>query len=256
MHVNLGIALADSADLDGALREFTEAIRLQPENGMAHHNRGRVLADMNRDAEAKLELEKAVRLKGNEAEWWSVLGELARKMGDKEEASRALRRAAELEPNDAKRQYALGQALSEAGDTNGAVAAWRRATALQPEYAAALYALSRALARTDPTRSKELQARVLRLQELQRATDDAQAIGNDALNEAAANHWSAAIAGLKKAIDRCGECSVRPQLHKNLGLVYCRSGDLEDGKSELLLADTLLPGDADIAKALQLLNPE
>jgi Flp pilus assembly protein TadD len=211
---------------------------------------------MNRDAEAMLELEKAVQLKSDEAEWWSVLGALARKMGDKKESARALRSAAELAPKDARRQYELGQALLEAGDRESAVAQWRRALALQPEYADALYALSRALARTDATESKELQTRFTKLQELQRATDDAQAMGNDALNKAAAGDWSTAIVGLKKAIDRCGECSVRPQLHKNLGLVYCRSGDLKDGKSELLQADKWLPGDADIAKALQFLKSE
>ena len=177
-------------------------------------------------------------------------------MGEKKEAARALRRAAELEPKDARRQYALGQVLFEVGSTGSAVAAWRRAVALQPGYADALYALSRALARTDPTESIELQARFMKLQELQRATDDAQAMGNDALNAAAAGDSAKAIAGLKEAIERCGECSVRPQLHKNLGLVYCRSGDLKDGKSELQQADKLLPGDADIARALQLLKSE
>jgi tetratricopeptide (TPR) repeat protein len=209
---------------------------------------------MNRDAEAKVELEKAVQLKDDEAEWWSVLGALARKMGEKDEALRALRKAVALEPKNARRQYALGQALREGGDIDGAVAAWRSAVALQPAYADALYALSRALAGTKPAESRELQSRFMNLQTQQRATDDAQTIGNNALNAAAAGEWAAAISQLKKAIDRCGECSVRPQLHKDLGLVYCRSGDLKNGESELLEADKLLPGDADIAKALQIIR--
>jgi len=166
-----------------------------------------------------------------------------------------LRRAAELEPKNARRHYALGQALFEAGNTDGAVAAWRRAVALQPGYADALYSLSRALARTDPAESKELQVRFMKLQELQSAADDAEAMGNDALN-AAAGDPAKAIAGLKAAIERCGECSVRWQLHKNLGLVYCRSGDLKNGKSELLQADKMLPGDANIARALKLLKSQ
>jgi tetratricopeptide (TPR) repeat protein len=175
-------------------------------------------------------------------------------MGEKDEALRALRKAVELEPKNAKRQYAMGEALREAGDLDSAVAAWRLAIALQPEYTDALYALSRAVARTEPVESKELQARFMKLQTLQRATDEAQAIGNGALNAAAVGDWATAVAQLKKAIDRCGECSVRPQLHKNLGLVYCQSGDLKNGESELLEADKFLPGDADIAKALQIIR--
>jgi len=61
-HVNLGIALADSTDLSGALSEFSEAVRLAPSNGTAHYNRGRVLGEMNRDTEAKTELERAASL--------------------------------------------------------------------------------------------------------------------------------------------------------------------------------------------------
>jgi hypothetical protein len=161
---------------------------------------------MNRDREAKIELEEAVQLKDDEAEWWSALGALAWKMGEKDEALRALRKAVALEPKNAKRQYAFGQALREGGDIDGAVAAWRSAVALQPAYA--LYALSRALATTEPAESKELQSRLMNLQTQQRATDDAQTIGNVALNAAAAGDWAMAISQLKKAIDRCGECSV------------------------------------------------
>jgi tetratricopeptide (TPR) repeat protein len=209
---------------------------------------------MNRDDEAKAEEEKAVRLKGDEAEWWATLGALARKMGEKSESVRALRKAVEIEPKNAERHYALGQALREAGDGYGAIVEWRSAVDLQPEYAAALYALSRALASTNPGESKELQARFMRLQTLQRATDEAQMIGNDALRSSARGDWAAAISELKLAIERCGGCNAQAQLHKNLGLTYCQSGDLKNGEMELLEADKLMPNDADIAKALQILR--
>jgi tetratricopeptide (TPR) repeat protein len=175
-------------------------------------------------------------------------------MGEKDEALRALRKAVALEPSNAKRQYAIGQVLRETGDMDGAVAAWRSAVTLQPEYTDALYALSRVLARTEMEESKELQARFMKLQTQQRATDDAQMIGAAALAAAAAGDWATSISQLKRAIDRCGECIVRPQLHKNLALVYCRSGDLKNGESELLEAEKLLPGDVDIAKALQIIR--
>ena len=42
-HLNLGIALADHLDLEGAMKEFTEAARLKPDSAAAHYNRGRSL---------------------------------------------------------------------------------------------------------------------------------------------------------------------------------------------------------------------
>jgi len=112
---------------------------------------------------------------------------------------------------------------------------------IQPEYGPALYALSRALAHERPEESKELQARFLKLQSMQRTIDQVHMTANDPLNQAARGNVQASISGLKAAMLQCGNCSAAPQLHKDLGLVYCKSGDLQNGESELLLADKLMP---------------
>ena len=57
------------------------------------------------------------------------------------------------------------------------------------------------------------------------------------------------------ATEACGKCSVLPQLHKDLGLIYCHSGDYKNGRVELLVAQKLSPGDEDVQKALRLLEP-
>jgi Flp pilus assembly protein TadD len=59
---------------------------------------------------------------------------------------------------------------------------------------------------------------------------------------------------LKEAIEVCGECQTRGELHKNLGLVYCRSGELKKGESELRTALTLIPGDPDVLQALKVIE--
>ena len=51
--MNLGFALADLFDLNGALAEFSEAIRLDPNNAVAHYNKGRVLLDLQHNARGK-----------------------------------------------------------------------------------------------------------------------------------------------------------------------------------------------------------
>jgi hypothetical protein len=99
-----------------------------------------------------------------------------------------------------------------------------------------------------------MQARLRDLVLLERATDESQTIGNDALNAASAGDWSGAIAQLRIAIEKCGECSAGPLLHKDLGLVYCRSGDLRNGERELLEAKKIMPDDRDIVRALEIIG--
>ena len=94
----------------------------------------------------------------------------------------------------------------------------------------------------------------MELLSLERATDDSQTIGNNALRAAASGDWPQAIAQLHAAIEKCGECDARAQLHKDLGLVYCQSGDLKNGESELLEAKKLIPADKDIARALEMIG--
>jgi len=125
----------------------------------------------------------------------------------------------------------LGQALQESGDAKGAISEWREVLTIQPEYGPALYALSRALAHERPEESKELQARFLKLQSMQRTIDQVHMTANDALNQAARGNFQASISGLKAAMLQCGDCSAAPQLHKDLGLVYCKSGICKMGRA-------------------------
>jgi hypothetical protein len=43
-------------------------------------------------------------------------------------------------------------------------------------------------------------------------------------------------------------------LHKDLGLIYCRSGDTKNGLAELLEAQKLTPADPDVAQAIRMLG--
>jgi Flp pilus assembly protein TadD len=109
--------------------------------------------------------------------------------------------------------------------------------------------------KSNPEEAKQLQARFQALQAQQHIMDRAQTLGNFALTSADAHDWPQAIAHLKEALEVCGNCSALPQLHKDLGLIYCHSGDYTNGRRELLQAQKLSPGDQDVAKALQLLQP-
>jgi hypothetical protein len=53
---------------------------------------------------------------------------------------------------------------------------------------------------------------------------------------AEAHDWPQAISRLKEGVALCTNCGALPLLHNNLGLIYCRSGELKNGRSELLIA--------------------
>jgi tetratricopeptide (TPR) repeat protein len=253
-HLNLGIAMADQFDLNGALAEFTRAVQLDANNAQAHYNRGRALLDLQRGAEARPELEVATRLDPTLAEAWYLLGLIARQAGDTEQAVTAFRKSLAANSDSPETLYMLGQELQRKGDFRGARQMWEKAIEIRPQYSQAIYSLSRLLAKTDPEQASKLQARFEKLQSDQHIMDRAQSLGNFALASADAHDWQQAIAQLKEAIAVCGECSARPQLHKDLGLIYCHSGSLSDGRAELLEARKLAPGDQDVEKALRLLD--
>ena len=253
-HLNLGIALADQFHLNDALAEFTEAVRLAPNSAVAHYNRGRVLLDLQRNQEAKPELEAATNLNPKSTESWYLLGLIARQSGDTDAAIRQFSQAADLKPDYADARYMLGRELLHKGDSAGAIEQWRKAIEIQPDYGEALYNLARLLTKSNPEDAKRLQTRFDNLQAQKHVMDRAQTLGNFALASADAHDWPQAIAQLKEGIELCKDCSALPLLHKDLGLIYCRSGELKNGRAELLAAQKLSPADPDVARALQILD--
>jgi tetratricopeptide (TPR) repeat protein len=255
-HLNLGVALANQFNLNGALQEFSEAVSLEPNSSAAHYNRGGVLFDLQRNEEAESELETAIRSDPSYADAWYLLGMIARHSGNTDQSIRYFEKAAALDPDNAYTLNMLGQELLRNGDAAGAIEQWRKAIEIQPHYNEALYNLAGLLMKSDPAEAKRLHARFESLQEQQHIMDRAQTLGNFALASANARDWPQAISQLKDALKACGACTALPLLHKNLGLIYCRAGDLRNGRAELLAAQKLSPEDVDIESTLQLLKSQ
>jgi Flp pilus assembly protein TadD len=75
-------------------------------------------------------------------------------------------------------------------------------------------------------------------------------LGNFALEAANAQNWPQAMQQMNEAIQLCGSCPEGAHLHRNLGLFYERTGNLEEAEKELHSALALAPNDADTQKAL------
>jgi tetratricopeptide (TPR) repeat protein len=162
-----------------------------------------------------------------------------------------LKKSAELDPKSPDTLFVLGQELLHAGDRDGAIVQWRKVIELNPEHGEALYNLSRQLGKSDPEEAKSMQARFETLQAQRQIMDRAQTLGNFALSSAAAHDWPDAISQLKEGIQVCGSCTALAQLHKDLGIIYLHSGDVQNGLDELQEAKKLTPTDPDIDKAIR-----
>jgi serine/threonine protein kinase/Tfp pilus assembly protein PilF len=122
---NLGNALQDRGDLDGAMACYEEALRLDPAFARGHFNMGIVLRDKGQLDAAIAACRKSLDLPSAYAH--SQLGYLLMKKGDREGAKAAFNAAIRLDPKDPEPHYHLGLALHEQGDTDGAIEAYRKA---------------------------------------------------------------------------------------------------------------------------------
>jgi tetratricopeptide (TPR) repeat protein len=97
-------------------------------------------------------------------------------------------------------------------------------------------------------------ARFQALERSRHLSDRVQLLNNFALEAASARNWPQAVEQLQEALKLCEQCKQLPVLHRNLGLIYARRGDLEHAKGELRLALGANPQDADAANALRILD--
>jgi tetratricopeptide (TPR) repeat protein len=249
--LNLGIALADQYDLQGALKEFSEAIRVAPNFAPAYYNKGRVLYDLDHKKEALPFLETACRLQPN---YPLALYLFALVLGASPRAVEVLDRLVAIDPENADAHYLLGQDLMRAGKTHEAIEHWETAVRLDPQNLSSLYNLARALAKANDPQANAYRERFEALQKTQQLSDRVQTLNNFALEAANAHNWPQAIEQLQEAIKTCGQCQQLPVLHRNLGLIYARKGDVRQGERELESTLQINPKDSDAQQALRALQ--
>jgi tetratricopeptide (TPR) repeat protein len=252
-HLDLALALADSYNLPRALVETTEAVRLAPQSGVAHFYRGRVLYDQGNTTQAQPEFETATQLVPQMPEPRYFLALIDKQEGKFSLAAGLLEQTVKLQPGNVMAWYLLGQCYEQQSQTEKAVAAWRRAIAIAPNFSQALFALARATRSSDPAESGQFMARYAEIQKQRRILDQAGTLANNGVVAASAHDWSEATRQLNAAITECGDCAMKADLRKRLGLIHCQAGDLNQGEKELLAAKALKPSDPEIQHALQLI---
>jgi tetratricopeptide (TPR) repeat protein len=136
---NLGYCLTrlQAPQWDEAIRYYTAAVALRPENVMAHDNLGIALAQKGRLDEAIAEFREAIHLKPDYAETHYNLGVALRAKGQVDDAIAKFREAIRHKPDYVEAHYNLGVALQAKGQVDDAIAAYREAIRHKTDFAEA-----------------------------------------------------------------------------------------------------------------------
>ncbi len=147
---NLGVALQNNGQLNEAIPEYREAIRLKEDYAEAHVQLGDALAGKGRLDEAIAEYRAAVRIKKDFPEAHDNLGRALLDQGRLEEAIPELREALKSDfPGAYKAHNGLGMALGLKGQLNEAIDEFRAAIQLNKDCVEAHFNLAIALGMKD-----------------------------------------------------------------------------------------------------------
>jgi tetratricopeptide (TPR) repeat protein len=169
---------------DGAVKEFSAALKMEPDYAEAHLNLGDTLTAQGKLPEAIQHFDRALQLKPDDAEAHLDyakacynLGNTLAKQGKLPEAIQQYQRALQLNPDYFKAHLNLGNALKIQGKLDEAILHYRQALQLNPDFAEAHFSLGIALKiQGEPEEA---------VRHLQQALDLATVQNNPALAEAA-----------------------------------------------------------------------
>jgi tetratricopeptide (TPR) repeat protein len=138
-HYDNGETFRNKSEWALAIKEYTEAIRLNPNYALAYHNRGRAYEGNNDLDRAIADYTSAIKLNSSYAYSYQYRGELYRQKGDNDRAIADCTEAIRLEPNSANTYATRGVAYYEKKDYDRAIADLTVSIRLRPNYTFAYY---------------------------------------------------------------------------------------------------------------------
>ncbi|QWD90887.1 tetratricopeptide repeat protein [Polynucleobacter sp. MWH-Braz-FAM2G] len=134
----LGVIAALQKDWDQALRLIDLAIECNPQNGVAHSNRGNILIELGRSEEALLAYENAINLQPSYAEAHSNRGNVLQALGRYQEALTSYEKAVQIDPNYAQAFYGVARLFLLRKQYDYAFGCCEQALKINPRYEEAL----------------------------------------------------------------------------------------------------------------------
>jgi tetratricopeptide (TPR) repeat protein len=243
-HNNLGSALAEKGDLDGAINHWMEALRLFPDFAEAHCNLGSVLARKGQLPEAIIHLEEGVRLNPNNPNARFDLATAFLKSGRPDEAIAQYQQCLNLAPDNAPAYLALAHALLAKGRVNEAILTLDTSLRLKEDSAEAQNELGMAFGMQG--RSDEASAHLRKA--LQLDPNYAEAHCNLGIVLVNQNNLDEAISHLQFAL---AKNPAYPEAHCNLGVALGKQERWDDAVAHLREALRLRPDYRDAQNNLQ-----
>jgi tetratricopeptide (TPR) repeat protein len=145
-HMDLGGALIFTGNLDEAVGQFEQSLRVSPANEQSHFYLGLALTQEGRIQEAIQHYQEAVKLQPDFADAHNNLGNLLAQTGKPDEAVGQYEQAIRIKPDYLLAHYNLGVVLYELGRVPEAIGHWEQALRINPNYDPAKKRLSDARA--------------------------------------------------------------------------------------------------------------
>jgi tetratricopeptide (TPR) repeat protein len=242
-HYNLGVVLYAKGDPAGAVVQYREALRIQPDYAEAHNNLGIALTALGRTDEGAAEYREAIRLRPRFAQAHNNLGNFLAQTNRVPEAIMEFEEALRLQPDYPDAELNLGIALEQAGQLEGAVARYREVLRRRPEYGDAHDDLGNALVQLHrvPEAIHEYQAA---LQVNPRDAEAYNSLGGALIDT---GQLPEAIANLQQAL------RIRPayaEARRNLGDALARAGRIDEAIAAFQEAIRIRPGYAEAHASL------
>ncbi len=136
---NRGLAKNNIGNRQGAILDYNEAIRLNPKYSLAYYNRGLVKYKLEDKHGSIADYNKSIRLNPDFADAYNSRGIAKRHLNDIHGSVMDYSEAISLSPNFAIAYHNRGLAKSALGDKEGAIADYKEAIRLNPNYAEAYY---------------------------------------------------------------------------------------------------------------------
>jgi Tfp pilus assembly protein PilF len=133
-HVNYGTELQEAGRSDEAAKEFSEAIRLNPDSAKAHVNLASLMTAKGEFDTAQSHFEQSLRLEPSNAEYHSGYAYLLDQLGRTDQAAAECQTAIRLAPKSPQAYYGYGAFLEKHGQPEEAIAKYRQALQYDPNY--------------------------------------------------------------------------------------------------------------------------